>query len=264
MAAALGWTPGTASTSCRARLASWAGVRDKLLGGELDMAHALYGMVYGVQLGIGGPQQDMAVLMTLNRNGQGLTLSRQLADRGATDLSSLARLMASRPRSYTLRADLSDRHACDVAVLLAGRRPASTRCAMPARSPCRRRRWWRTCGWADRRLLRRRAVEPARHRRRCRCHRGHLAGRLARASGKGAGLHRAIRRPAPGHGAGRGHGGAGSQPLDRRQRRATRRIAADALARADVLDMPVQAIAPRLLGHYDNGRGRVLGRPARR
>jgi two-component system, oxyanion-binding sensor len=62
------------------RQPSWAAVRDKLLSGELDAAHALYGLVYGVQLGIGGPQADMALLMVLNRNGQAITLSRPLAD----------------------------------------------------------------------------------------------------------------------------------------------------------------------------------------
>jgi two-component system, oxyanion-binding sensor len=61
------------------RQPSWAAVRDKLLRGELDAAHALYGLVYGVQLGIGGPQADMAVLMVLNRNGQAITLSNRLA-----------------------------------------------------------------------------------------------------------------------------------------------------------------------------------------
>ncbi|MGT2495354.1 ABC transporter substrate-binding protein [Cupriavidus basilensis] len=37
--------------------ASWAGVRDKLVNGELDAAHVLYGLIYGVQLGIGGPEE---------------------------------------------------------------------------------------------------------------------------------------------------------------------------------------------------------------
>ncbi|MCP2775340.1 ABC transporter substrate-binding protein, partial [Salmonella enterica subsp. enterica serovar Typhimurium] len=32
--------------------ASWAGVRDKLVNGELDMAHVLYGLIYGVHLGV--------------------------------------------------------------------------------------------------------------------------------------------------------------------------------------------------------------------
>lgn len=61
------------------RQPSWAAVRDKLLSGEIDAAHTLYGLVYGVQLGIGGPQADMAVLMTLSQNGQAITLSNQLA-----------------------------------------------------------------------------------------------------------------------------------------------------------------------------------------
>ena len=58
---------------------SWAAIRDKLLSGDLDAAHSLYGLVYGVQLGIGGPQTDMAVLMVLNRNGQAITVSNRLA-----------------------------------------------------------------------------------------------------------------------------------------------------------------------------------------
>ena len=57
--------------------ASWAGVRDKLVNGELDFAHVLYGLVYGVQLGIGGPKKDMAVLMTLNNNVQAISLSKK-------------------------------------------------------------------------------------------------------------------------------------------------------------------------------------------
>jgi nitrate/nitrite transport system substrate-binding protein len=81
--------------------ASWAGVRDKLVTGELDFAHVLYGLIYGVHLGIGGSKKDMAVLMTLNNNGQAITLSKKLADKGAVDGASLAKLMASEKREYT-------------------------------------------------------------------------------------------------------------------------------------------------------------------
>lgn len=81
--------------------ASWAGVRDKLVNGDLDFAHVLYGLVYGVHLGLGGPKKDMAVLMTLNNNGQAITLSKKLADKGAVDGPSLAKLMASDKREYT-------------------------------------------------------------------------------------------------------------------------------------------------------------------
>ena len=58
---------------------SWAAIRDKLLSGELDAAQTLYGLVYGVEIGLGGPQADMAILMTLNRNGQAITVSNSLA-----------------------------------------------------------------------------------------------------------------------------------------------------------------------------------------
>ncbi|MDP1653857.1 MAG: CmpA/NrtA family ABC transporter substrate-binding protein [Rhodocyclaceae bacterium] len=81
--------------------ASWAGVRDKLVNGELDAAHVLYGLIYGVQMGIGGPKKDMNVLMTLNHNGQAITLSNQLKDKGATDGASLAKLVAKKEREYT-------------------------------------------------------------------------------------------------------------------------------------------------------------------
>ena len=81
--------------------ASWAGVRDKLVNGELDMAHVLYGLVYGVHLGVGGPKKDMAVLMHLNNNGQAISLSKALADKGAVDGPSLAKLMAREKREYT-------------------------------------------------------------------------------------------------------------------------------------------------------------------
>ncbi|MDP2256290.1 MAG: CmpA/NrtA family ABC transporter substrate-binding protein, partial [Polaromonas sp.] len=81
--------------------ASWAGVRDKLVNGELDFAHVLYGLVYGVHMGTAGPKKDMAVLMSLNNNGQAITLSKKLADKGAIDGPSLARLMASEKRDYT-------------------------------------------------------------------------------------------------------------------------------------------------------------------
>ncbi|MET1115046.1 MAG: CmpA/NrtA family ABC transporter substrate-binding protein [Comamonas sp.] len=81
--------------------ASWAGVRDKLVNGELDCAHVLYGLVYGVHLGIGGPKKDMAVLMNLNNNGQAITLAKKLADKGAVNGAGLAKLMASEKREYT-------------------------------------------------------------------------------------------------------------------------------------------------------------------
>jgi nitrate/nitrite transport system substrate-binding protein len=81
--------------------ASWAGVRDKLINGELDASHVLYGLIYGVQMGIGGPKKDMANLMTISNNGQAISLSNQLKAKGAVDGASLARLIKAEPREYT-------------------------------------------------------------------------------------------------------------------------------------------------------------------
>jgi nitrate/nitrite transport system substrate-binding protein len=81
--------------------ASWAAVRDKLTNGEIDFAHVLYGLMYGVHLGVGSPKKDMAVLMTLNNNGQAITLSNQLKEKGATDGPSLKALITKEKREYT-------------------------------------------------------------------------------------------------------------------------------------------------------------------
>ncbi|MEQ1813965.1 MAG: CmpA/NrtA family ABC transporter substrate-binding protein [Candidatus Nitrotoga sp.] len=81
--------------------ASWAAVRDKLVNGELDAAHVLYGLIYGLQLGIGGQKTDMSVLMTLNNNGQAITLSNQLKDQGVTTGKALKKLVDTEKREYT-------------------------------------------------------------------------------------------------------------------------------------------------------------------
>ncbi|MFI8415740.1 CmpA/NrtA family ABC transporter substrate-binding protein [Serratia sp. NPDC078593] len=82
--------------------ASWAAMRDKLLSGELDAAHVLYGMIYGLQLGVAGPQRDMAVLMTINNNGQAITLSNQFKRAGVTDAAALKQhIDASAKGTYT-------------------------------------------------------------------------------------------------------------------------------------------------------------------
>ncbi len=81
--------------------ASWAGVRDKLVNGELHAAHVLYGLIYGVQMGVSGSKKDMAVLMNLNRNGQAITLSDQLKAKGVSDGASLKKLVDTDKREYT-------------------------------------------------------------------------------------------------------------------------------------------------------------------
>ncbi len=80
---------------------SWSGMRDRLLRGELDAAHVLYGLVYGVEMGIGCAATPMAVLMNLSRNGQAITLSRTLVEQGVTDLAALANLVHRGGRRFT-------------------------------------------------------------------------------------------------------------------------------------------------------------------
>jgi nitrate/nitrite transport system substrate-binding protein len=84
-----------------AKQASWAAVRDKTINGELHASHVLYGLIYGVQLGIGGQQKDMKVLMNLDHNGQAITLSQAMADKGVKDGKSLKRVMVNENRDFT-------------------------------------------------------------------------------------------------------------------------------------------------------------------
>lgn len=102
IAAAKGFDQKYGITTVASKEASWAAVRDKLVAGELDAAHILYGLLYGLELGIASKPQAMANLMTLNRNGQAITLSSELQEKGVTDLGGLKRLIdRSAPGSYT-------------------------------------------------------------------------------------------------------------------------------------------------------------------
>ena len=101
MASAKGFDKKHGITITPSKEASWAAVRDKLVNGELDASHVLYGLIYGVQMGIGGPKKDMAILMNLNHNGQAFCLSRKLHDKGVKDATSLAALIKKEKGEYT-------------------------------------------------------------------------------------------------------------------------------------------------------------------
>jgi nitrate/nitrite transport system substrate-binding protein len=81
--------------------ASWAAVRDKLVLGQLDAAHVLYGLIYGTHLGIGSQKKDMAILMGINHNGQGISLSNKIKEAGVTDGEGLKKLVDKKAREYT-------------------------------------------------------------------------------------------------------------------------------------------------------------------
>jgi nitrate/nitrite transport system substrate-binding protein len=61
--------------------ASWANVRDKLLTGELNAAHCLFGMPFSVYTGVGGAAgKELKIAMMLNANGQAITLEKSFAE----------------------------------------------------------------------------------------------------------------------------------------------------------------------------------------
>ena len=101
MASVLGFDKKYGVRIVTSKEASWAAVRDKLVNGDIDYAHVLYGLIYGVQLGLSGPRKDMAVLMGLNHNGQAITLSRKIAEKGAVNGPALKKLMDMNKREYT-------------------------------------------------------------------------------------------------------------------------------------------------------------------
>jgi nitrate/nitrite transport system substrate-binding protein len=72
--------------------ASWAVVRDKILNGELDGAHCLFSMPFSVYTGVGGKAgSEMRIAMTLNNNGQAITLSKDFCGSvGYNDLKKVA------------------------------------------------------------------------------------------------------------------------------------------------------------------------------
>ncbi len=71
------------------REVGWATLRDKVIYGELDVAHGLAGMLVATQLGLGCPASDVMTACVLSENGNAITLSRSLWDAGAHDAAAL-------------------------------------------------------------------------------------------------------------------------------------------------------------------------------
>jgi nitrate/nitrite transport system substrate-binding protein len=75
---------------------SWPALRDALLNGEIDCAHALYSMPFSVATKIGGPGgTDLKIAMLINNNGQGITLAKEYASVGYNNLPAAKELLAS-------------------------------------------------------------------------------------------------------------------------------------------------------------------------
>src|ERR1041385_4718276 len=70
----------------------WATVRDKIIHGELDAAHALAAMPVAATLGLGSIKCDCLTALVLNLHGNAVTLSNDLWRAGVRAAASLRAL----------------------------------------------------------------------------------------------------------------------------------------------------------------------------
>jgi ABC-type nitrate/sulfonate/bicarbonate transport system substrate-binding protein len=63
----------------------WATVRDKIIFGELDAAHAVAGLVFVCSFGLGSIRTDCVTAMVLSLHGNAITLSNELRECGVHD-----------------------------------------------------------------------------------------------------------------------------------------------------------------------------------
>jgi ABC-type nitrate/sulfonate/bicarbonate transport system substrate-binding protein len=84
----------------------WASVRDKIIYGELDAAHALAAMPAAATLGLGSAACDCLTALVLNLHGNAITLSEDLWRRGIRDGKTLREEIkrARREKIYTFGA----------------------------------------------------------------------------------------------------------------------------------------------------------------
>lgn len=71
------------------REVGWATIRDKIIFGELDAAHALAPLLWAIHLGLDCAAADVCTGFVLNVHGNAITLSRRLRDTGVTDAATL-------------------------------------------------------------------------------------------------------------------------------------------------------------------------------
>ena len=80
------------------REVGWATIRDKIIYGELDAAHAPGFMVLSTTLGLNCPPCPCLTAFVLNVNGNAITLSNELRELGVRDAATMAREIARRRR----------------------------------------------------------------------------------------------------------------------------------------------------------------------
>ncbi|GGB25123.1 nitrate ABC transporter substrate-binding protein [Tistrella bauzanensis] len=113
--------------------ASWANIRDKMTIGALDAAHMLAGMPIAATLGLGAIAQPQITALSLDLNGNAITLSNTLFDRmAAADPAAMAeRPMTARALKTVIEADKA-----------AGRPPLTFAAVFPVSSHMYELRYW--------------------------------------------------------------------------------------------------------------------------
>ena len=85
-----------------AKGASWAAIRDSLSNGDIQATHMLIGMPIASTMGLGGaPKKPMIIPWLLNRNGQAITLKKELAGKVAEDATPLKAMALAAKASGT-------------------------------------------------------------------------------------------------------------------------------------------------------------------
>ncbi len=73
----------------------WATIREKLLYGQVDAAHAIAGLALAMRLGLSTLPSRVVAPFVFNLHGNAITLSRDLWNRGVRDAASLKKLIRS-------------------------------------------------------------------------------------------------------------------------------------------------------------------------
>ncbi|MEO6740606.1 MAG: CmpA/NrtA family ABC transporter substrate-binding protein, partial [Chthoniobacteraceae bacterium] len=80
----------------------WATIREKVIHGELDAAHAPAGMPFAAAAGLGGISADCLAGLVLNLHGNAITLSQRLWNAGVRDGKTLRDFVRKCRRPVTL------------------------------------------------------------------------------------------------------------------------------------------------------------------
>lgn len=80
--------------------ANWAAIRDSLVNGDIQATHMLLGMPIASTMGLAGsPKKPMVVPWMINRNGQSITLKKELAGKVSNDPKALKPFVEEAKRS---------------------------------------------------------------------------------------------------------------------------------------------------------------------